>query len=167
MRKFEIEVLPMGVNNTGYAGAFTSNVEGVIKSVIYGKVLHLYSGRSFIGDVRVDMDCKEATHNTSVEDYISNDSTSWDWMILDPPYEIKHKDKLKQYCDNKSLSGNIQLRHALKKYAMQNVENVLWLDQCAPNLGGFGRKKLWIFIPGGWMNVRVLSWLKREMDLLI
>jgi len=50
---------------------------------------------------------------------------------------------------------------------MLHTENVLWLDQCAPNFGGFGRKKLWVFIPGGWMNVRVLSWLKREMKPLL
>lgn len=167
MRKFEFEVLPMGINNTGYPGAFPSNVEAVIRSVVSGKVLHLYSGRSLIGEVRVDYSRQEATHNISVEEFIGKDNSSWDFVILDPPYEIKHKDKLRAYVDNKSLSGNIQLRHAIKKYCMLHTENVLWLDQCAPSFGGFGRKKLWVFIPGGWMNVRVLSWLKREMKPLL
>jgi hypothetical protein len=167
MRKFEVETLPLGINNTGYPGAFTSNVEAVIKSVIYGRILHLYSGRSLIGDVRVDLKCPEATHNITIEEFITNDNSNYDWLILDPPYEIAHKDKLREYCDNKSLSGNIQLRHALKKYCIHHVQNVLWLDQCAPNFGGFARRKLWILIPGGWMNVRVLSWLQKEMELLL
>jgi len=29
------------------------------------------------------------------------------------------------------------------------------------------RKKLWLLLPGGYHNVRVLSWLKREMKLLL
>lgn len=167
MSKFEFEVLPLGFNNTGYPGAFTANVEATIKQVLYGRVLHLYSGRSLIGDVRVDYCRQEATHQMSVEEFISQDNTSWDFVLLDPPYEIKHKDKLKEYVDNKALSGNIQLRHALKKFCLLHTENVLWLDQCAPNFGGFARKKLWVFIPGGWMNVRVLSWLTRTMKPLL
>jgi len=104
----------------------------------------------------------------SIEEFISQDDSHWDFVLLDPPYEIKHKDKLREYTDNKSLSGNIQLRHALKKYCMRHTQNVLWLDQCSPNFGGFFRKKLWVFLPeSGWMNVRVLSWLQKEMDLLI
>lgn len=165
--KYELESLPLGINNTGYAGAFTKNVESVIKSVIHGKVLHLYSGRSYIGDVRVDYERPEATHKMSVEEFIADNDDKWDFVLLDPPYKIKHKDKLKQYVDNKSLSGNIQLRHALKKYCMIHTDNVLWLDQCAPNFGGFHRAKLWIFLPGGWMNPRILSWLKKDMELLL
>lgn len=167
MRKFEFDVMPLGVNITGYPGAFTANVEAIINHVIYGKVLHLYSGRSYIGQTRVDYKRPEATHNVSVEEFILNNNEKWDWVLLDPPYEIKHKDKLKEYIDNKALSGNIALRHAIKKYCMNHTNNILWLDQCAPNFGGFSRKKLWFFIPGGWMNIRVLSWLEREMDLLL
>ena len=62
MRKFEFDVLGMGMNTSGYPGAFTMPVQSIIKSIIYGKVLHLYSGSSLIGDERVDLLCLGYTH---------------------------------------------------------------------------------------------------------
>ena len=42
------------------------------------------------------------------------------------------------------------------------LDNVLWLDYCAPSIKGFYRKKLWLLLPGGFHTVRVLSWLQKE-----
>lgn len=168
MRKFEFEVLPMGINRKDYPGAFTDNVAWVIKSVLYGKVLHLYSGSSLLGNERVDIKHPNATLNMRVEDFLQNDDREWDWVLLDPPYAIQRADlKLKDYGEKDSLSGNVKLRRMLKWYCAKHTENVLWLDFCAPNYPGFYRKKLWLFIPGGYHTVRVLSWLKREMKPLL
>lgn len=78
MRKFEFAVLGMGMNTSGYPGAFTKPVQDIIKSVVSGKVLHLYSGSSFIGDERVDLAHPNATLNCRVEEFIENDKREWD-----------------------------------------------------------------------------------------
>ena len=168
MKKLEVEVLPMGINNKGYPGAFTLQVESVIKSVLYGKVLHLYSGTSLIGNIRVDIEHPNATINCRVEDFLQTDNSQWDFVLLDPPYAITRANlKLKEYGEHANLSGNVKWRRIMKWYCAKHSGNVLWLDYCAPNLPGFKRQKLWLFLPGGYHTVRVLSWLKREMKPLL
>jgi len=156
--------MQMGINNSGYPGAFTKPVKQIIKSVIYGKVLHLYSGSSLIGDERVDLEHPNATINCRVENFIREDIRDWDWCLLDPPYAIQRANlKLGAYGEYRSLSGNTLLRAAIRRYCQNHVDNILWLDMCAPSIKGFGRKKLWLLLPGSFCTVRVLSWLKREM----
>lgn len=167
MRKFELEVLGLGMNSSGYAGAFTKPVQDIIKSVIYGKVLHLYSGSSLIGDERVDLEHPNATRNMRVEVFIEQDKRDWDWVLLDPPYAITRRKKLEQYAETASLSADVQWRNSIKQWFRSHTDNILWLDYCAPMITGFCRQKLWLLLPGGYHNVRVLSWLKREMKLLI
>lgn len=168
MRRFDFEVLGMGMNSSDYPGAFTVPVQQIIKSVISGKVLHLYSGSSLIGDERVDIDHPNATIKDNVDNYIKNDSQSWDWIILDPPYAITRTDeKLNGYGIKGAVASCVQRRRPLKEYLQRHTQNILWLDQCAPTIKGFRRRKLWLLLPGGYHTVRVLSWLEKEMDLLI
>lgn len=163
MRKFDFEVLGMGMNSSGYPGAFTEPVKQIIKSVISGKVLHLYSGSSFIGDERVDLEHPNATRNCRVEDFLRDDNREWDWCLLDPPYAITRRKKLDKYAETASLSADVQWRNHIKQWFREHTDNILWLDYCAPVITGFGRRKLWLLLPGGYHNVRVLSWLKREL----
>ena len=168
MRKFEIEVMGMGFNNSDYAGAFTVPVQDIIKSHISGKVLHLFSGSSLIGDERVDIDHKNATINCDVKEFIKSDSRRWDWAILDPPYNITRVGtKLKGYGLSGCIASDVVFRRNLKHYFQSYVDNILWLDICAPMVKGFSRQALWLLLPGGFHTVRVLSWLQKEMDLLI
>ena len=167
LRKFEFEVLGMGMNTSDYQGAFTEPVKQIIKSLVGGKVLHLYSGSSFIGEERVDLEHPNATLNCRVEEFIENDKRIWDWCLLDPPYAITRRRKLDQYAETASLSADVIWRSRIKEYFKHCVDNILWLDYCAPQIKGFRRKKLWLLLPGGYHNVRVLSWLTREMRLLI
>ena len=167
MEKFQFEVLGMGMNTTGYPGAFTKPVQDIIKSVIYGKVLHLYSGSSLIGDERIDINHPNATRNMRVEDFLRGDNREWDWCLLDPPYAIQRANlKLGSYGEYGSLSGNALWRAAIRHYCQEHIKNVLWLDFCAPSIKGFGRKKLWLLLPGGFHTVRILSWLERRMKPL-
>jgi len=167
MRKFDYEVTALGMNKSGYPGAFTEPVKQIVKSVLYGKVLHLYSGASLIGDERVDLEHPNATINCRVEDFIKNDKREWDWVLLDPPYAITRKAKLEQYAETASLSADVKWRNQIKQWFRVHTDNILWLDYCAPMITGFRREKLWLLLPGGFHNVRVLSWLKREMRLLL
>ena len=167
MRKFKFEVLGMGMNNSDYPGAFTEPVKQIIKSVVYGRVLHLYSGSSLIGNERVDLEHPSATRNMRVEEFIKNDTRDWDWCLLDPPYAITRRTKLDRYAETASLSADVVWRNSIKQYFREHIDNILWLDYCAPMISGFKREKLWLLLPGGYHNVRVLSWLKREMRPLL
>lgn len=155
----------MGMNTSGYPGAFTPVVQNIVKSVINGKVLHLYSGSSLIGDERIDINHPNATKNCRVEDFIKEDTR--DWCLLDPPYAIQRANlKLGAYGEYGSLSGNTLWRAAIRLYCQAHIDNVLWLDYCAPSIKGFSRHKLWLLLPGGFSTVRVLSWLKKDMKPL-
>lgn len=155
------------MNNSDYPGAFTEPVKQIIKSVVYGKVLHIYSGSSLIGDERIDLEHPNATLNMRVEEFMGTDTRDWDWCLLDPPYAITRRTKLDKYAETASLSADVVWRNTIKQYFREHVDNILWLDYCAPMIRGFCRQKLWLLLPGGYHNVRVLSWLKREMKLLL
>jgi len=168
MRKFDFEVLGMGMHNGNYAGAFTTPVRSLISSMVSGNILHLYSGSSLLGNVRIDVEHPNATCNMRVEDFISLDNRNWDWLILDPPYAITRANlKLKDYGEYDRTSGNVKWWRMLKRYCQNHIDNVLWLDFCAPMIKGFRRQKLWLLLPGGFHTVRVLSWLKKEMQPLL
>lgn len=161
MRKdFDIEIGGLGMNRTGYPGGFTPTVQRIINQVIYGKVLHLFSGVSKIGDIRIDIEREEATHREDVLEFIENDVRRWDFVILDPPYELNKKSKIEVYGRTSSIAADVFLRNKLADYFLNHTNNVLWLDMCAPLPKGFKRKKLWFLFPGGYHTLRVLSWLE-------
>jgi len=166
MRRFEFEVRALGIADGSYPGAFTNVVKWIIHDISYGNILHLYSGSSLIGNERIDLEHPNATKNCRVEDFIQEDNRDWDWCLLDPPYAITRRKKLEQYAETASLSADVIWRNSIKDYFRRHIDNILWLDYCAPMIRGFGRKKLWLLLPGGYHNVRVLSWLKREMKPL-
>ena len=170
MRKFELEAVNMLAPNRKYPGAFGFNVEWIIRGLVEGSdsVLHLFSGDSKLGHERVDIENKNATVNCDVGDFLEADNRQWEWTVLDPPYAIKSAEsKLVGYGNKMALSANVPLRRKVKAYLQKHTENTLWLDLCAPTVKGFYRQKLWLVLPGAFHQVRVLSWLKREMKPLL
>ena len=171
-KNFETEINGLGFQRKNYPGAFTPAVEKIIKNMIYNikmqiapskiNILHLFSGVSKIGTERIDLECKEATENISVEEFIESDERYWDVVILDPPYGIKRKAKLYEYSRVSSVAANVKLRNKLVKYFPTHTDNIVWLDMCAPLPKNFKRKKLWFLFPGGYHTLRVLSWLINE-----
>ena len=87
MRNFEVEAMGMGTNS-GYTGAFTKPIDNLIRGLVSGRVLHLFSGSSMIGQERIDMSHHNATVNCDIRQFIENDDRDWDWVVLDPPYAI-------------------------------------------------------------------------------
>jgi len=166
--QFPTEVRFMGYNRHKYNGAFPEEVEKVIKNLAKNPCLHLFSGTSKIGNVRVDLERPEATHNMDIFKFIDTEEAhkQWKWCILDPPYNIYNPESdLKDYANTASVSASIPKRNALAKFFVKYCENVLWLNHCAPRPYGFTRGKVWFFFPGGYRTIRVLSWLKREKPL--
>ena len=132
---FETEVGFMGYNQYNYKGAFPDKVEETIKKIIGSPCLHLFSGVSRIGEVRIDLKRLEATHNQDVFEFLKSEEAKkqWEWCLLDPPYNIYNPNSdLKEYADKSSVSASIPKRNALAGFFMRYCKNVLWLDQCAP-----------------------------------
>lgn len=164
-KNFDIEVTGMGNNITGYPGAFTDSVKQIINWVLKKhenpKVLHLFSGQSMLGDERIDLERPEATTRMDVMDFIRSDKRIWDFVILDPPYEIKRVSKIKEYARTSSVTADVELRTMLIEYFKNHARNLIWLDISAPLPATFRRVKLWLLLPGGYHTVRVLSWLEK------
>lgn len=155
-------VIGLQPRTNSYPGSFSPSVEATIRPLAKGRVLHLFSGQSLIGDERVDIERPEATINDDVARFITTDTRDWDWVILDPPYGITRcGSKLAQYGIKEAVSGNVGFRRLLMSYFRAHTDNVLWLDHCAPVFRGFRRRQLWLCLPGGFETVRVLSWLER------
>jgi len=169
MRRFELEAISgIPLVDLSYPGAFPLSVDTIIRQNISGKVLHLFSGSSLIGDERIDIEHPNATQKVNVKEFIAGDTRHWDYVILDPPYHITLVDvKLNGYGIKGAVSSDVNFRRKLKFYFQRRTDNILWLDVCAPMIKGFYRKKLWLVLPGGFHTVRVLSWLKREMKPLL
>ena len=168
MRKFELDYLPPSATTGEYTGAFPPNVDVVIRRLVKGSVLQLFSGSSLIGEERIDIEHPNATRKMNVKDFITCDDRAWEWIVLDPPYQLVSADiKLNDYGIKKAASSDVVLRRRLKLYFQKHTDNILWLDICAPVIKGFYRQKLWLVLTGGFHTVRVLSWLKREMKPLL
>ena len=182
---FEFEMKGLGFQTKGYPGAFTPTVEKDIKLMLQAirakkrkriDVLHLFSGVSLLGEVRVDLARPEATNRQDVLQFVKQDKNTWDAVILDPPYDIKRKRKLMSgeyvsrdiggYSKVTSAAADVVLRNAMIGYFCKHVKNVIWLDMCAPyptamKRVGFRRRRLIFYFPGGFHTLRVLTWLER------
>lgn len=163
------EVIKVGCS-VDYQGGFRAPLDKIIERTaekIGHPILHLYSGRSKIGDERIDLATKEATINTDVGEYLKQKPKQrWRLVLLDPPYAIQSADKkLTDYASITPLSANVPRRQQFTAYCRKYVDNILWLDQCAPIFTPFKREKLWLILGGGYCTVRVLSWLSAPSRL--
>jgi hypothetical protein len=164
-----LEVKPefMGFHKGEYQGAFPPAVEKRIKTLVSPPCLHLFSGSSRIGDCRVDLEHPNATVHDDVYHFIQEDNRNWAWVVLDPDYAVSRKHiKLSGHARTDSVSGNVLAQRLLEDYLRLHADNVLWFDICSPRPNGFDRVKLWVFLPGGYKSVRVLTWLKRKGERL-
>lgn len=148
--KFPTEVKFMGYNRHKYNGAFPDKVEQDIENLVIRSknILHLFSGTSKIGQVRIDIERPEATKNIDVFEFIKSEEAQkqWEWCILDPPYNIYNPEQdLKDYGIKASVSASVPKRNALADFFRKYVKNVLWLDHCAP-------------LPQGFLYPVLLSW---------
>jgi len=61
--------------------------EKLYSSLCVGRTLHLFSGRSLLGDVRVDIDSPVATHKIDLsEGKLPFNDMEFDTVIADPPW---------------------------------------------------------------------------------
>jgi hypothetical protein len=186
---FEIGIKGLGFQQKSYPGAYTPTVEKSISQMFDRiqktssspiRVLHLFSGISLIGDIRVDIERPEATHRADVLDFIGGCDDFFDVILLDPPYDLKRESKLVSgeyvsediggYGKTSSVAADVELRRALIDFFRDHTDNIIWLDMCAPFPNklkevGFQRKRLEFLFPGGFHTLRVLTWLTKNLQL--
>jgi len=170
--KVAVETLGMGTPPGNYPGEFTPTVVRLIERELlllgiglgpYKKVLHLFSGSSTIGDVRVDLDHKNATVKGDVFEWLASPEANrvWSVIVLDPPYELSaSKKKSIGYACPKPLATSVKNRRQFVAYADAHALWVIWLDACAPRPKGWSRSALYWLLPGGYRRPRVLSVLR-------
>lgn len=113
-------------------------------------VLNLFSGNSKIGNVRVDLDNKNATLNLDVLFYLQNYDEKFDFIILDPPFS-KEKFKLydKNFNENYALWFTKIKRLAAKKLKLNGHILIFgYSSQGMPANWGFENLTLNIFCNG-------------------
>ena len=92
-----IELLKVSNGTDDYPGNFTKEEKTIIQRYIKGNILHLFSGKSKIGHIRVDYSCNEATHKTDVFGFLNSvlcaSKETFDTVILDPPYNKRFADE--------------------------------------------------------------------------
>lgn len=91
------KIITVGNGDNSYYGNFTKKEKELIKHHILGFSLNLFSGKSLIGNARVDYTCAEATVNCDVFEYLETcvkfPISVFDTIIIDAPYNQKFADK--------------------------------------------------------------------------
>jgi hypothetical protein len=160
-----------GLHDGEYPGAFPPKVENIILKLIGADtpVLHLFSGSSEIGDVRVDTNPEsKATHTANVFDFLKFPvaEREWKWVIGDPDYCDEQSKRLgrKGQFNSGKVFADWRDERKLSSFMDSYARNIIWLDRRMPGFSrNFERKKVWLIFQGGWRNVRVLQWLSKTM----
>ena len=168
---FVYDVKGMGTASGRFPGEFTVTVARLIQTIFayvktqqwgQGPVLHLFSGASGLGDVRVDLSSDAATDKVDVFEWLKSDvaQQKYSVVLLDPPYDLSPK-KMRSigYAGWKPLATSVPHRQAFATWARQWACSVVWLDACAPKPKGFDRAAMYTLLPGGYHRVRILSFL--------
>lgn len=91
-----MQLIKVGNGSPAYHGDFAKKEIELIQANIKGSCIHLFSGKSLIGNVRIDLSCDEATIKGDVfellPDFIDH-KASFNTVIIDPPYNEKFAGK--------------------------------------------------------------------------
>lgn len=87
----------VGNGSPRYPGNFTlREIQIITYFTKKNHTLHLFSGKSSIGNVRIDYSCKEATTKADVFKWLKNNTQQFKVVVLDPPYNTKFGKKYKE-----------------------------------------------------------------------
>jgi len=88
-----IKVINVSNGDSKYPGNFTPKELKIIKYNSKGRILNLFSGRSYFGNIRVDYACEEANIKSDVFSFLENTQQIFKTIIIDAPYNRKFADK--------------------------------------------------------------------------
>jgi hypothetical protein len=99
VKKNTLEIITVGNGNKEYYGNFTKKENQIIKSNLFGKTLHLFSGKSKIGNVRVDYKYGNIRSDVFeylellIPEYLKLHNEQFGTVLIDAPYNQKFADK--------------------------------------------------------------------------
>ena len=161
-----MEIINVGNGNKFYPGNFTNKENKIIKENCTGKILHLFSGKSKIGNIRIDFEYGNCTMN--VFDWLNNISefiNYFDTIIIDAPYNQKFANKYQKI-------GNTPKQFII--FANTKQTTILWnkIIELNPKIiilkswnyyipKGYYLKKGYLCYPGGYRKSTILEILKK------
>lgn len=90
-----LKIINVGNGTKEYPGNFTKKEIEIIRYAMKGRILHLFSGKSTLGNIRVDF--KYGNIKSDVFEYLEECSREFKTVLLDPPYNQIFADKYKYY----------------------------------------------------------------------
>jgi len=164
-----LEIIPVGNGSNKYPGNFTKKENKIIieNCSLKGNVLHLFSGKSKIGNVRVDFEFGNCT--IDVFNYLNNINSVKDCnfktVIIDAPYNQKFANKYKKL-------GNTSKQFIIFANTLQTT--ILWnkIREINPDIiilkswnyyipKGYNLKKGYLCYPGGYRKSTILLIMKK------
>ncbi len=161
-----IEIIKVGNGNSKYPGNFTKKEITIIKKWSISKVLNLFSGKSEIGNIRIDFTYGNIKGN--VFDILKN-TKFYDFktVIIDAPYNQKFANKYQKLGNTQKqfiIFASTKLTTELFKLIKNNINPLIIIlkswNYYIPK--GYVLEKGYLCYPGGYRKSTILEILKKE-----
>ena len=166
-----LEIINVGNGNNKYPGNFTNKENKIIieNCSLKGKTLHLFSGKSIIGDVRVDFEYGNCTMD--VFNYLNNINSvkecNFKTVIIDAPYNQKFGNKYQELGNTPKqfiiFANTSQTTILWNKIREINPEIIILKSWNYYILQGYFLKKGYLCYPGGFRKSTLLLILKSKI----
>lgn len=171
--KMNLEVITVSNGSKDYFDDFTPEEIKIIKENVWGNILHLFSGSSKIGDVRIDFSHKNANRWEDVFTYLEEFSflQTFHTVIIDAPYNQKYADKYQKAGKTPKqfiIFANTRDTTRLFNLIEENIKP-LYIILKSWNFyipRGYNLKKGYLCYAGGYRKPTILEILRRETSKL-
>ena len=157
-----MEIITVSNGSNEYPGNFTPKEKTIIRYNSTGRVLNLFSGKSLLGDVRVDFSFGNVKEDVFY--YMASVSEYFDTVILDAPYNKKVADKYQEIGDTPNqfiIFVNSRMTTVLFDYILKMRPKIIILkswNYYVPK--GYEVLKSYLCYPGGYRKSTILLILK-------
>ena len=164
----KLQLINVGNGTTIYPGNFTREEITIIQKNLKSLTLHLFSGKSEIGDIRVDY--TYGTHKQDVFEFLKTYQGNPNTILLDPPYNQKFADKYQEL--GNTPKQFIIFADTEKTTLLFNLINALdseiiilksWNYYC---LKRYTIDQCYICYPGGYRKSTFLIIMKRKQETM-
>ncbi|MBY8983275.1 MAG: hypothetical protein KGD57_10020 [Candidatus Lokiarchaeota archaeon] len=164
----ELEIIKVGNGTKEYFGNFTKKEIKIIKENCIGKILHLFSGNSDIGNMKVDYSNKKADWNCDVFGFLDTFRLdNYNTVIIDAPYNKKFADKYqkldglnrKQFIIFANTRDTTKLFNLIKENINPDIIIIKSWNYYIPK--GYKLKKGYLCYAGGYRKSTILLILEK------
>jgi len=165
-----IKLIKVGNGNSDYPGNFTRKEKNIILKNLIFPSLHLFSGKSTIGTVKIDY--KYGNHKIDVFYYLKNFTKygNFKTVIIDAPYNKKFADKYKKL-------GNTPKQFIIFAQAKKTTELFNYVKDISPDiiilkswnyycLAGYNIKECYVCYPGGYRKSTFLIVMEKKQTFI-